>query len=105
MSKASVIHDGDMMGSGEMEELVMLTTPVNLQANAMSTSVLITWDMVEGATGYQVSVKGLISFEFTAAVQVPSIYFLSPASSVNFALTVDLETFSLRLAKPSGSSS
>jgi len=45
-----------MMGSGDEMEKVMLTAPMNIQANVLSTSVFLSWDMVEGATGYQVGI-------------------------------------------------
>ena len=50
--------DTNMMDSHETT--TPPTIPSNIQAKAMSTSVRITWDMVEGATGYQV--KYLFNF-------------------------------------------
>ena len=57
-----------MMGSGDEMEMVMLTVPMNIEVNVMSTSVFLTWDMVEGATGYQVSTFNWKSALFLAII-------------------------------------
>jgi chitodextrinase len=41
-------------------EMTLFGTPANLQATATSTSITLTWDLVEGAAGYDVLVDGHI---------------------------------------------